>query len=185
MEGYDEMRVGLATAMGWTDLHLWPCWFDGYESARWLSYSDLTVAEEGFALQPAGDSSRADEMRLVGNPPDYPPEDARWEDEDSEQFTHLRTQAPDPPNSAEDAEALEVWLVGQGFEVETWSCSSYHQVTLLGRELWGPKMDLYRRCELADKRVLATDEPDPARRRRRALVEAAWQAVQATREVAP
>lgn len=106
--------------------------------------------------------------------------------------------APDPLNLAEDAEALVDWLEGQGYDVGLYAC------WVLDRDEDGPLEDedgnplgtgrreascsvfgrLDDRAEFYDEwsaTVNATDEPDAARRRRRALCEAAWQAVQRAR----
>jgi hypothetical protein len=77
--------------------------------------------------------------------------------------------APDFFHRAEDAEALEAWLVGQGWEV-------WHTRATTWVSDHGPK-------NLDGVRVQATEEPSSTLRRRRALVLAAWRAVTATREV--
>lgn len=96
-----------------------------------------------------------------------------------------RRPLPDPLNDAEDAEALEAWLVGQGWHVKVYSGRSFARAwawrrkpgrPITGQESWEGE-------ENAGGSVYATDEPNPAIRRRRALVEAAWQALRATREV--
>lgn len=112
-----------------------------------------------------------------------------------------RRVLPDPLHSAEDAEALVDWLEGQGYDVGLYAC------WVLDRDEDGPLEDedgnplgtgrreascsvfgrLDDRAEFYDEwsaTVNATDEPDPARRRRRALVEAVWQALEATRREA-
>lgn len=105
-------------------------------------------------------------------------------------------KVPDPLHSAQDAEALEAWLVGQG-----WLLRVDH---VPGGDTPSPSVDwpvFPARVDVRLKRwneakedwesllrrgiveVTATDEPDPVRRRRRALVEAAWQAVLMSRDV--
>lgn len=134
MEGYEEMRRGLAEAMGWRNIEeAWP---------------------ESPELQ-------AKYPRVVwwGRPPAGP--DA------------LDT-IPDPLHRAEDAEALEAWLVGQ-FHVFTEANRDFYSVRVAGPFIRDDGSDEYLDV---DGVVGATDEPNPALRRRQALVLAAWQAVQ-------
>jgi len=84
--------------------------------------------------------------------------------------------APNPLGSAWCAERLEVWCVSQGWEVETQAEPEQCSV-----RIWrGPKIPGIISVYIHDH-----DEPDPAKRRRRALVECAWKAVQAAREAQP
>lgn len=80
-----------------------------------------------------------------------------------------RRALPDPLGNANDAEALEMWMVDR-FDFYVSANRDFYAVRLAGVMAFpvGPN-------------VWTTDEPDPARRRRRALVEAAWQAVQRAR----
>lgn len=83
---------------------------------------------------------------------------------------------PDPLNDAEDAEALEAWLVGQGLDPHFFHDRLGRQRGLIAHcRIWRGKRPVGAAL------VKAEDEPDPAHRRRRALVEAAWQAVQRAR----
>lgn len=81
---------------------------------------------------------------------------------------------PDPLNDAEDAEALETWLLSRRYQ----TCTIHDPEDGTLFEVRGN----YRPASVV--RIHPDDEPDPARRRRRALVEAAWQAVRATASAA-
>lgn len=85
----------------------------------------------------------------------------------------IRTGVPNPLRRADDAEALEAWLVEEGADIEM-----EHSVDETRISVW--------LCQPSPVAVLTRDdEPDPVLRRRRALVQAAWAAVQATREAQP
>ena len=80
--------------------------------------------------------------------------------------------APDPVDNARDADVLEEWLVGQGLRVDTTALK-----TGVLCYLW---MDSPARVREGPIRSwVPASEHGIAACRRRALVEAAWQAVQA------
>ena len=86
------------------------------------------------------------------------------------QFTRNIVPVPDPLHSAEDAEALETWILQSDPERRVaWYLNGGAAMV---RVHWRRGDDDYI------GHVLDTQEPDPAGRRRLALVRAAWKAVQ-------
>lgn len=97
---------------------------------------------------------------------------------------------PDPLNRADDAEALWTWCEEQGWEVDL-QCRPEGHLVILRRcliprgEPCNILLGMRRWALIGEALVRATDEPDPAARRRRALVEAVWQAIRALPVEAP
>lgn len=119
MEGYDDIRRGLAEAMGWR------------------------VAEN--------------------------PATGFWWHAPGEEHTRFCHEIPDPLNNAEDAEALEAWLLHPGrggyyVRHSAWATTVAPVLRMKPPKPW--------------VRIRHREEPDGAKRRRMAIILAAWKLLQ-------